>query len=471
MLFTELRFFLFFAVVFCIYWAIPNNRTRKGFLLAGSYVFYAAWDWRFLSLIIISTIIDFFAAKNIEASDNEKKRKNLLIISLCANLGMLGFFKYFNFFAESLVSLGDTLGIGFNHTTLNIVLPVGISFFTFQTMSYTIDVYRRKIKAEQDWLDIAFFVAFFPQLVAGPIVRAIDFLPQLVDKKELSNVAFKPLLLLFLIGFIKKTSISDNIAPYVDMVFENPENFNTVSIWAGVTLYAAQIYCDFSGYTDMAIATAGLLGFQLPKNFNAPYLATSIIDFWHRWHISLSTWLRDYLYIPLGGNRYGELMRYRNLMLTMLLGGLWHGAAWTFVVWGGFHGLALSANHLCHGKLSKHIKTKSERYLSVFLSWSITLWFVCYCWIFFRSPDFETALYIESIFRGWLAYGSQSFDFFILYLPVFLFLVHLGWQKASMFNKVAHMPDRLFAAVLAVVFALALSFIPTGYKPFIYFQF
>lgn len=463
MLFTEIRFFLFFAFVFCIYWAIPSNRSRKGFLLAGSYLFYAAWDWRFLSLIIISTIIDFFAAKGIDSSDNNNKRKFLLTLSLCANLGMLGFFKYFNFFAESLSSLGETLGIEFNYTTLNIVLPVGISFFTFQTMSYTIDVYRRRIKAEQDWLDIAFFVAFFPQLVAGPIVRAIDFLPQLLDKKQLSNIAFKSLLLLFLIGFIKKACISDNIAPYVDLIFENPQNFNTISIWTGVTLYAAQIYCDFSGYTDMAIACAGLLGFQLPKNFNAPYLATSIIDFWHRWHISLSTWLRDYLYIPLGGNRHGELMRYRNLMLTMLLGGLWHGAAWTFVIWGGLHGLALSANHLWRDKLGKSITT--------LLGWALTLWFVCYCWIFFRSPDFATASYVEGIFRGLTSYGSQSFSIFIIALPAILFFIHFSWQKCNVFQKIECMPDRAFTVFIAIITICAIAFIPSGYKPFIYFQF
>lgn len=463
MLFVEPRFFLFFAIVFALYWLLKSNTQRKQLLLGASYLFYAAWDWRFLSLIIISTLVDFWAAKRMEGSTDKKHKKYLLILSIVMNLGFLGFFKYFNFFTDSFSELLGYFGLQASHTTLNIILPVGISFYTFQTMSYTIDVYRGKLKAEKHLTDFAFFVAFFPQLVAGPIVRALDFLPQLREPKQWKDVAVKPLLLLFAIGFIKKAGISDNIAYYVDLVFDSPQSYEIWAITTATFLYAVQIYCDFSGYTDMAIACAGLLGFTLTKNFDAPYLATSIIDFWRKWHISLSTWLRDYLYIPLGGNRNGELMRYRNLFLTMLLGGLWHGAAWTFVVWGVLHGLALSINHLWHDTIN--IKVPK------LIGWFATLWFVCLCWIFFRAEGLSEATAIAQSYITLNAEGTNSLPTLIYSLPFILLATHMLWQKAKLSHYIARQNNIIFTIILATFSILAISLIPSGYKPFIYFQF
>jgi alginate O-acetyltransferase complex protein AlgI len=463
MLFVEPRFFLFFAIVFGLHWMLKSNTYRKYLLLLASYVFYAAWDWRFLSLIILSTVIDFWAGKKIETAQNPKIKKGFLLLSICMNLGVLGFFKYFNFFTDSFVDLLALFGAEASHTTLNIILPVGISFYTFQTMSYTIDVYRGKLKTEKHFSDFAFFVAFFPQLVAGPIVRALDFLPQLRQTKEWKDVAVKSLLLLFLIGFIKKACISDNIAFYVDLVFNDPHGYSQLAIMTATGLYAVQIYCDFSGYTDMAIAAAGLLGYRLTKNFDAPYLSASIIDFWRRWHISLSTWLRDYLYIPLGGNRNGELMRYRNLFLTMLLGGLWHGAAWTFVAWGALHGIALSLNHLWHDKL--------KRTLPKTLGWAVTLWFVCLCWIFFRADGFEDAFFMARVYMGVLDAGQGSLPTLLLCLPVMLLGVHFTWRRGKIEERILSLNAVTFTMLFAVMTMLAVAFIPSGYKPFIYFQF
>lgn len=346
MLFTQPLFFVFFALIFCTVWLIPSHNTRKLLLLVASYTFYAAWDWRFCSLIAISTVIDFLAGQQLGRASEILRRKAWLILSLTANLGILGFFKYYDFFIESGSGL---LGLDPSRT-MNIVLPVGISFYTFQSMSYTIDIYRRQLKPVSGFTDFALYVSFFPQLVAGPIVRASHFLPQLSTKKSFSDIRFQVAFTLFLIGFIKKACISDNIALLIDPVFAAPDAFTAASLWIATVFYAVQIYCDFSGYTDMAIAIAALLGFQLQLNFRFPYFASNIAEFWQRWHISLSTWLRDYLYIPLGGNRGGSIKTYRNLMITMLLGGLWHGAAWNFVIWGGLHGGALAVHRVIRSR-------------------------------------------------------------------------------------------------------------------------
>ncbi|MAQ70570.1 MAG: hypothetical protein CL565_00080 [Alphaproteobacteria bacterium] len=465
MLFVEPRFFLFFAVVFAIYWVLKGNMARKILLLLASYGFYAAWDWRFLSLILISTIIDYCVARKIEATNEQSTRKHWLWLSLASNLGILGFFKYFNFFTDSAVELMTSLGMTVNYTTLSIVLPVGISFYTFQTLSYTIDVYRKNINAEKNILDVAVFVAFFPQLVAGPIVRAADFLPQLTKRREWREVAVKTCILLFLVGFIKKACVSDNIAYYVDLIFATPGQYSPFALAMGVCLYAIQIYCDFSGYTDMAIAVAGLLGFHLPKNFAAPYLARNLVDFWRRWHISLSTWLRDYLYIPLGGNRNGTIMRYRNLMLTMLLGGLWHGAAWTFVFWGFLHGAGLSFNHALKEKISSFKGFPSA------VSITLTFAFVNLAWIYFRAPDFETALLLTGSLLTWSSEGAAQLPIFATLAFPFLGIIHILWQKYESFDKVIALKDTYFYLGIGIATAIALGLQPTGYKPFIYFQF
>ncbi len=463
MLFVEPLFFIFFAVVFGLYWLTHSLVIRKLLLTGASYLFYGAWDWRFLSLILISTAVDYFVAIKMQNSASLGKRKAWLAASLIVNLGMLGLFKYFNFFVEGAEDLLTLFGASINQTTLNIVLPVGISFYTFQTLSYSIDVYRGKLKAEKNPLDVALFVAFFPQLVAGPIVRAIDFLPQLHARKKWADVAVKSCLLLFAVGFFKKACVSDNLAYYVDLIFSSPENYAPIALATGVFLYAIQIYCDFSGYTDMAIATAGLLGFTLPKNFNAPYLATNIIDFWRRWHISLSTWLRDYLYISLGGNRHGELKRYRNLMITMVLGGLWHGAAWTFIFWGFLHGLALSLNHLLN-RIWKVNIMPAMGIIATFL-------FTTYCWVFFRAPDFETGWNINNSILTWSSDGNSLLPFVLLPVIFVLSAIHIIWHTHGVFTKIENLSHRKFYFVLGAMAAVSLALQASGYKPFIYFQF
>jgi alginate O-acetyltransferase complex protein AlgI len=328
-LFIEARFIGFFAAVFLVHWALRHNGARKAFLLAVSYVFYGFWDWRFLSLIAVSTAIDYVAALKIPSAGSAGERRAWLVSSLAANLGILGFFKYFNFFVDSAAVALAAIGIDVGRRTLEIILPVGISFYTFQTMSYTVDVYRGQLRPCRRFLDVALFVAFFPQLVAGPIVRAREFLPQLETPRRLAAVEVRPLCVLFLVGFVKKACIADNLAPFADPYFQNPGAYTAASAWLALILFSIQIYGDFSGYSDMAVALAGLLGYRIPRNFRNPYLSSNIAELWRRWHITLSTWLRDYLFVPLGGfRRHSRLATGRNLLITFALGGLWHGAAW-----------------------------------------------------------------------------------------------------------------------------------------------
>lgn len=470
MLFVEPRFILFFLFVLLFYWTIKTNLYRKIVLLIASYAFYSAWDYRFLSLIIISTVVNYISALKIYTSNNLRVRQYALFASLSVNLGLLFIFKYFNFFSQSLRAVMNQIGIEIGYNTLNIVLPVGISFFTFQIMSYTIDIYRKNIRARRNILDIAVFIAFFPQLVAGPIVRASEFLPQLDSVRRFAEVPVKASLFLFVIGYFKKAVISDNISPYIDVVFSSPERFSANTIYAAVLLYAAQIYCDFSGYSDMAIAVAGLLGYQLPINFSAPYFSTSVIDFWRRWHISLSTWLRDYLYIPLGGNRKSELNTYRNLMLTMLLGGLWHGASWNFVIWGGLHGVALSINRVI-AKLYRHGENSGAFFKLI--GCFFTLYWVCFTWIFFRSASLRDAF---TMVRIWsfgdsmgieeISYGYWGYAIPIVILTHWLFYRFdvLGWVES-------HVAWPFFWFFFGMLVAIVLSLTPMGYKPFVYFQF
>ena len=327
----------------CLYFLTQRYfRLQNGILLIASYVFYGFWDWRFLALLFVSTVVDYNLALLIEKSESPGERKALLAASICVNLGILGFFKYFGFFAESFASLLNSFGFQSSTPFFNIVLPVGISFYTFQTMSYTIDVYRRKLPATRNFFDFALFVSFFPQLVAGPIERATKLLPQVLQPRKFSQSNFVEGFYLIILGLFKKVVIADNMAPIVNYIFSRDvSTLSGAEVLVGVYAFAFQIYGDFAGYTDIARGVAKWLGFDLMLNFRMPYFATSPSDFWQRWHISLSSWLRDYLYIPLGGNRQGTLLTYRNLMLTMVLGGLWHGAAWTFVAWGFFHGLIL----------------------------------------------------------------------------------------------------------------------------------
>ena len=389
MLFNSYTFWLFFGFVFVLCGLSRRNfRLQNTVLLVASYTFYGFWDWRFLSLLLVSTIIDFNVAQWLERAETPRRRKLLLALSLCANLGVLGVFKYLGFFTESMVELLNAFGIDSSLPVLNVLLPVGISFYTFQTMSYTIDVYRRELPATKRFFDFALFVSFFPQLVAGPIERAAKFLPQVLQPRLQNRLRFTEGFYLILLGLFKKVVIADNMAPIANAIFSR--DVSTLSgpeVMIGVYAFAFQIYGDFSGYTDIARGVAKWLGFDLMLNFRMPYFAASPSDFWARWHISLSSWLRDYLYIPLGGNRHGALLTYRNLMLTMLLGGLWHGAVWTFVVWGGFHGLILCLYRF-FGTFSTATEPRalvrsgpfiSGRWLGILVMFHLT----CIGWLFF----------------------------------------------------------------------------------------
>lgn len=468
MIFTEFRFLGFFLLVFGVHWLLRGANLRKSWLLLASYTFYAAWDWRFLALIWLSTIVDYVAGIRIADAPSQRSRVWWLRLSLGANLGMLGFFKYCDFFLESTASLLNSIGFEANLPVLEIILPVGISFFTFQTMSYSLDIYYKRLQPTRSLLDMSLFVGFFPQLVAGPIVRAADFLPQLATTRLLASIAFKPALLLFLTGFIKKACISDNIAPMVDAYFDDPSLWSASAAWIAVPGYAIQIYCDFSGYSDMAIACAALLGYRLCLNFDAPYLAVNIRDFWRRWHISLSTWLRDYLYIPLGGNRGSSFAVQRNLALTMLLGGLWHGASWNFVLWGGLHGLALALQRPWERGIGARLPNNFVRQM---LGSFFTLWFVCLCWILFRAQDFASAWVVVQSFTVFQGTGAQSIDTLWLWWFAALYAAHwlASWLRKG--QSLERCPTWLFAFSYGVVAAIAIAFMRVDHPPFIYFQF
>ncbi len=324
----------------------PGPAPARRAVLVASYVFYGYWDWRFCSLLLISTVVDFFVGRAIARVRRSARRKRLLWVSCVVNLGILGFFKYFNFFVDSVQEVAAGLGLSVDFLHLNIILPVGISFYTFQTMSYTIDIYRRKLEPTHSLVDFALFVAFFPQLVAGPIERARNLLPQIAVMGRPTRTQVADGLVLLTVGYFKKVLIGDACGRIVDHIFGQPDLYRSPELLAGLILFSIQIYADFSGYSDIARGLAKLLGIELMKNFEQPYLSANITEFWRRWHISLSSWLRDYLYISLGGNRRGNARTYLNLMTTMLLGGLWHGAAWTFVVWGGLHGLYLAVHKM-----------------------------------------------------------------------------------------------------------------------------
>jgi len=468
MSFVEFRFLWFFLLVFIVYWTMRSNTLRKVWLLFCSYVFYAAWNWKFRFLILGSTIVDYFVGRMLGRYKDPAWRRLWIATSVGVNLGVLGFFKYFNFFVSSASELLAWLGLPASLSTLNIILQVGISFYTFHSMSYTIDVYRGKQRAISNFADLALFISFFPPLVAGPIVRAVNFLPQLVSARRFSDVDVRSAVMLFLAGFIKKACIADAVAPTVDRYFAHPANFTPMSAWIGVLFYAIQIYCDFSGYTDMAIASARLLGYQLPNNFRFPYFARNVSDFWRRWHISLSSWLRDYLYISLGGNRGPRWFVYRNIMITMLLGGLWHGAAWTFVIWGALHGTALLI-HREWTRLTESLEW-AKRTMRWF-AWPTTIYAVCVAWIFFRAQDLgraEAILQQFVLFRGG---GNEHFHRWLLFVVGALVFIHWLNSRHWFSESWRQWPAPVFAAAYGCTFALVLLFVPPHYTPFIYFQF
>jgi alginate O-acetyltransferase complex protein AlgI len=474
-IFTELRFFGFFLVVFTAYWLLPGNKARKTLLLGASYVFYGSWDYRFLSLLWASTAIDYALGQVLSSEKHARHKGRWLAVSVVANLGFLGFFKYYDFFVGSAVGGLGLLGLHPSVHALKLVLPAGISFYTFMSMSYTIDVYHGH-KPAKSFLDFALFVAFFPHLVAGPILRASQFLPQFDEKKRWEDVNARAALMTFLVGYVKKACIADNLAPIVDRYFAHPQGYDARAAWIAVLCYTAQIYCDFSGYTDMATGTAKLIGYDLCKNFDFPYAASSVTDFWRRWHISLSTWLRDYLYIPLGGNRGGKARTYVNLMLTMLLGGLWHGAAWHFVAWGGLHGAALGFERMTGIGGVKARPAPGEapspgRRVGAGVGVVLTLFWVCITWIFFRSTGFDTALVTLRSFVLFRSPGTATLPTFLFGVLGALAVVHWISYRRFLAGLPGRLPAVVFAPLYGLAFALAIACVPLENRPFIYFQF
>lgn len=382
MLFNSLTFCIFLGLILSLYYGLRKWDIRKFILLLGSYIFYAAWNPPFVILLWISTLIDWNAAKQIYQTENKSIKSIWLIISLITNLGLLAFFKYGNFIIDNLnVFLPGT----YQADHYSIILPVGISFYTFQTLSYTIDIYRNQARPWHSFLDYALYVTFFPQLVAGPIVRSHEFLNQCKAQKSFSWDNLGEGAFWLVVGLFLKTVVADHfLAPVVEQVYVTTGKVDTISAWVGTLAFSGQILCDFSGYSICAIGIARMLGFHLPKNFRFPYAASGFSDFWRRWHISLSTWLRDYLYIPMGGSRVGQLRTYQNLMMTMLIGGLWHGASWTFVVWGGLHGMFLTIERFMRIMFPSLKVPEILRVAGVFL-------LVCITWVFFRAVSFEQA--------------------------------------------------------------------------------
>lgn len=472
MLFNSLQFAPFFLVVYIVYLAL-RRRAQNRWLLVASYVFYGAWDWRFLGLIALSTVIDYSIALAMASSDEPSRRKRLLTVSLVSNLGILGFFKYANFFSASFAELMDSFGVEMQPWMLDIVLPVGISFYTFQTLSYTIDVYRRQLQPTRDFLDFALFVAFFPQLVAGPIERASRLLPQILKPRHVSWEGSGSGCWLILAGTFKKVVVADNIGRLVDLVYGDPDASTGIEVIVATWAFAWQIYCDFSGYTDVARGLSRLMGFELMLNFNLPYLALNPADFWRRWHISLSTWLRDYLYISLGGNRCGSLFTYRNLGLTMLLGGLWHGAAWTYVLWGAYQGTLLIGHRLARPLLAG-IAPRSALAIRAWWLLRVVVMFqlACVGWMIFRADSFShlgalAGRVLSDWEPGQLGAWLPGLALLILPLAGFQVLQGASRQLETILRWPA--PLRVFSYVV-IVFAIVILGEDHG-APFIYFQF
>lgn len=469
MSFTQIEFLFFFIILLACLSITRENRTRKIILLAANLYFYMWWNWHFLSLLLIPIISDYQIGKYLAKTDIPKKRWLLLITSLIINLSILGVFKYYNFFISSLQNLLNPLGLNLN--TLSIILPLGISFYTFRTLSYTIDLYLGKIEPCKSLLDYTVFVSFFPTLIAGPIVRASELLPQLKQPVTLNTYNVVSGFKSFAIGFFLKVFVADRIAVFTDYVFTNIAVFNSLTVWLAVLGYSMQLYCDFAGYSSMAIGIAKAIGYDVPENFNFPYLSKNIGDFWKRWHITLSNWIRDYIYISLGGNRKGKVRTYLNLLLAMSLCGLWHGAAWTFVFWGFFHGLALAV-HRGWMAWRGHPKTQTDdsSSLSGFLGRIATLLTVVVGWVFFRADGFNSALVIlDKMFYP--TAGVIWYHSFVLFILVSSVLIHLAELfRLEEYHRLPLSAWYTPAAIFTMIW-LCIVFRPHEFAPFIYAQF
>jgi len=486
MAFNSFLFLMFFVAVVAATWLLRRRvRPRNLFLLAASYYFYACWDWRFLGLILISTIVDYSCGLALKIEPHEvgrpvirnRRRKMILLISLVTNLGLLGFFKYFNFFVDSTAALLASVGLHPNLPSLRIILPVGISFYTFQTLSYTIDLYRGLLPTERNPLNFALYVAFFPQLVAGPIERARVLLPQLAAVRPVTYERLGSGLYLILWGLFKKTVIADNVAVFADMTFASKPDSGLFAL-LGVVAFTIQIYCDFSAYSDIARGSARILGFDLMLNFNLPYFCTNVGEFYRRWHISLSTWLRDYLYIPLGGSRVAQGRLYYNLMLTMVLGGLWHGASWTFVLWGTFQGVLLCVHRLFLPVIDA-VKPQPDSRIAGPWHVGSLLFFLPFTLagrLLFRaeSPQqvwgFTKAIFVNfpGPVPGWVDFGHLAA---LAASWGFMFLFQLLQYKTGDLNVVYRMPDSVRSVFYAGIFLAIVVFGRIHGSGFIYFQF
>jgi len=473
MLFNSSQFFVFFTIVFSLYLCL-KKKHQNILLLGASYVFYGAWNWKFLSLLWISTIVDYFCALEINKTELQKRKKFFLFISICTNLFILGIFKYCNFFVNSFQALLKPFGLSTSIPYFNIILPIGISFYTFQTLSYTIDVYYRRMQPTKKFLDFALFVAFFPQLVAGPIERAKNLLPQIASKRHLSFPQFFEGCFLIFWGLFQKVYIADNLAQIVDLCFSNPDTMRYgPTVLLALYAFAFQIFCDFAGYSNIARGIGKCLGFNIMINFNLPYFSTNPQEFWKRWHISLSSWLKDYLYIPLGGNRQGQSKTYRNIFITMLLGGLWHGAAWTFILWGAYQGCLI----VIYRKIKPFFSSNNKYSEKIWFVLKVVFFFhvTCLGWLIFRAQSVEQILImLQALIFHWQ--DITLYKFFDLlnmlnpYVPIIIFVQILQyWKKDLMI--IYKLPMFLRATLYYVFSLLLIIYGVTGAKAFIYFQF
>ena len=486
MLFNSIDFAIFLPVVFALYWFVFNKsvRLQNGFVVVASYFFYGYWDWRFLSLILFSTILDYSLGRLMQREERMARRKLYLTLSVLVNLGFLGFFKYFNFFVDNFVQLFTLFGVSFNPYSLRIILPVGISFYTFQTLSYTIDVYRKKLPATRDFVAFAAFVSFFPQLVAGPIERATNLLPQF-NKTRIFQ--YKPAVdgvYQILWGLFKKMVIADNFAVFANEIFANSEHYSGLTLLLGAVFFAFQIYGDFSGYSDIAIGTARLFGFNLMQNFAFPYFSRDIAEFWRRWHISLSTWFRDYLYIPLGGSKVGGFKKVRNIFIIFLVSGFWHGANWTFIIWGFLNALYFLPLMIRQVNRQNMVVVAEN---SVFPKWqdvlkmAVTFFLTTIAWVFFRAENVQHAWQYLSRLFGFL-FSPNALGQFKVYADslnislviVFMVFIVIEWvgRRQQYGLQFIHGLAKLWRILLIVfIILMVLFFMATGEQNFIYFQF
>jgi len=482
MLFNSIDFALFLPVVFILYWLLNNQdlKFQNLLIVLASYIFYSFWDWKFLSLIVFSTLVDYIIARTLETQSNSTSRKSLLWISILVNIGFLGVFKYYNFFVENFVSAFTLMGKSLDIATLKIILPVGISFYTFQTLSYTIDVYKYKLKPTKDFIAFSAFVCFFPQLVAGPIERATNLLPQFLKKRKFNYSLAVSGLRQILWGLFKKIVIADNCAELANIIFNNSSDYSGSTLVLGALFFTFQIYGDFSGYSDIAIGTSKLFGFDLMKNFNYPYFSRDIAEFWRRWHISLSTWFRDYVYIPLGGSRGSTAIKVRNIFIIFLVSGFWHGANWTFVAWGALNALYFlpllltKRNRVSLGTIAEGKILPSVRDL---LGMAITFSLTVFAWIFFRAENIHHAyLYIKGIFSETLFtypvfHKDDTLKSIVLLVFGFLVIEWIGRNDNFAIEKFGENWHKAFRWLFYLVLIFLLFYFAGEQQAFIYFQF